>query len=71
MEPSSKSSNKKSSGKEAEFEGQTTEEAITKAEKAFGMDREKMAIKVVCEEQKGLFGMRGAKLAKIKVLLKK
>ena len=49
-----------------EFEGGTVEEAIEKAEKAFGVSRETLTIKVVCEEQKGLFGMRGAKLAKIK-----
>jgi predicted RNA-binding protein Jag len=56
---------------EAEFEADTTEEAINKAEKALGLDRNKMKIKVVCEEKKGLFGMRGAKMAKIKVLFKK
>lgn len=56
---------------EAEFEADTTEEAISKAEKSLGIDREQMKIKVVCEEQKGLFGMRGAKTAKIKVLFKK
>ncbi len=56
---------------ELEFEADTTEEAITKAEKSLGIDREKMEIKIVCEEKKGLFGMRGAKLAKIKVLFKK
>lgn len=55
---------------EAEFEGHTTEEAIRKAEKSFGVDREKMRIKIVCEEQKGLFGMRGTKLAKIKAIKK-
>jgi predicted RNA-binding protein Jag len=56
---------------EAEFEAETTDEAISKAEKTLGIDREQMKIKVVCEEKKGLFGMRGAKLAKIKVSFKK
>jgi hypothetical protein len=28
-------------------------------------------IKIVCEEQRGLFGMQGAMAAKIKVILKK
>jgi len=56
---------------EREFEADTTEDAINMAEEALGIDREKMEIKIVCEEQKGLFGMRGAKLAKIKVLFKK
>lgn len=55
---------------ESEFEGHTTEEAIKKAEKSLGLNRDKMEIKVVCEEKKGLFGMRGSKLAKIKVIKK-
>ena len=55
---------------ELEFQGQTTEEAIKKAEKSLGIDRDQMDINVVCEEKKGLFGMRGAKLAKIKVVRK-
>ncbi len=49
-----------------EFEGSTVEEAISKAEKVLGVPRETLEIKVVCEEKRGLFGMRGAKLAKIK-----
>ena len=49
-----------------EFEGGTVEEAIGKAEKAMGVSREILEIKIVCEEKRGLFGMRGAKLAKIK-----
>jgi len=54
---------------EAEFEGQTVEEAILKAEKTLGLDREKMDIQVVCEEKRGLFKMAGAKQAKIKVVV--
>jgi predicted RNA-binding protein Jag len=50
-----------------EFEGATVEEAIGKAEQSLGVPRETLQIKVVCEEKRGLFGMRGAKLAKIKV----
>lgn len=50
-----------------EFEGSSVEEAISKAEQVLGVPRETLEIKVVCEEQKGLFGMQGAKLAKIKV----
>ncbi len=59
-----------SDNEETEFEGYTTEEAIKKAEKILGVDREEMKIKVVCEEKKGLFGMRGSKQAKIKVIKK-
>jgi predicted RNA-binding protein Jag len=53
-----------------EFEGITVEEAIDKAEKALGVSREILDIKVVCEEKRGLFGMQGAKPAKIKVIKK-
>lgn len=55
------------SGDVKEFEGGTVEEAIEKAEKSLGVSRETLEIKVVCEEKRGLFGMRGAKAAKIKV----
>jgi predicted RNA-binding protein Jag len=53
-----------------EFEGATTEEAIIKAEQTLKVGREALDIKIVCEEKRGLFGMRGAKLAKIKVAKK-
>ena len=53
-----------------EFEGNTVEEAIKKALESLRVPRESVKIKVVCEEKKGLFGMGGAKLAKIRVLLK-
>ena len=56
-------------GETREFEGGSVEEAINKAEKVLGVSRETLEIKVVCEEMKGLFGMSGAKLAKIKVKL--
>ncbi len=53
-----------------EFEGTSVEEAIKKALKVLSVPREAIKVKIVCEEQKGLFGMEGAKLAKIKVFLK-
>lgn len=53
-----------------DFEGSTVEDAIKKAIKVTGVSREKMMIKIVCEEQRGLFGMEGASPAKIKVHLK-
>lgn len=53
-----------------EFEGNTVEDAIKKAVKFLKIPRDKLDVKVVCEEQKGLFGMEGAKPAKIKVILK-
>lgn len=58
-------------GNYIEFEGSTVEEAIEKAVQFTGVAKDRMEIKVVCEEKRGLFGMRGAALAKIKVAMKK
>ena len=58
-------------GNAREFEGKTVEEAMKKAMAELQVPKEQMDVRVVCEEKKGLFGMRGAKLAKIKVVLKK
>lgn len=57
--------------KSAEFEGGTVEDAIKKALNQLGVTREAINVKIVSEEKKGLFGMEGAKPAKIKVSLKK
>lgn len=56
--------------KSIEIEGGTVEEAIEKAMKLLGASRDDIVVKIVCEEKKGLFGMEGAKPAKIKVSLK-
>ena len=53
-----------------EFEGNTIDEAINKAVLKFGVEKKKLDIKILCEEQRGLFGMQGAKSAKIKVKIK-
>ena len=53
-----------------EVEGSTVEDAIEKAIQLLGVSRDDIDVKVVCEEKKGLFGMEGAKPAKIKVSLK-
>ena len=53
-----------------EVEGNTVEDAIKKALSILKVSREEIIVKVVVEEQKGLFGMEGAKPAKIKVSLK-
>ena len=55
--------------KTIEVEGSTVEDAIKKALKFFNVSREALSVKVVCEEKRGLFGMAGAKPAKIKVTL--
>ena len=54
-----------------EFEGATVEDAIKKALDELKISRKDIIVKVVCEEQRGLFGMEGAKLAKIKIVLKR
>ena len=54
-----------------EFEGDTVDEAINKAVLTLGVSKNNLEIKIVCEEKRGLFGMRGAKTAKIKASIKK
>ena len=56
--------------KSTEVEGATVEDAINKAMALFNVRRDEIIIKIVCEEKKGLFGMEGAKPAKIKVNLR-
>ena len=56
--------------KSIEVEGNNVEDAIKKAMEILQASREDIDVKIVCEEQKGLFGMEGAKSAKIKVSLK-
>lgn len=50
-----------------EIEGKTVEEAIKKALKELKLPRDKVKIEVLSEEERGLFGMPGAKPAKIRV----
>lgn len=50
-----------------EIEGKTVEEAIKKALKELKLPREKVKIQVLSEEEKGLFGMPGARPAKVRV----
>jgi spoIIIJ-associated protein len=52
-----------------EVEGITVEEAIEKALSTLKLKRKQVKIEVLCEEEKGLFGMPGAKPAKVKVSL--
>lgn len=61
---------KEKTPKSIEVEGSTVEEAIKKALELLNVSREEINVKIVCEEKKGLFGMEGAKPAKIKVSLK-
>lgn len=50
-----------------EVEGRTVQEAIKKALKELQLPRDKVKIQVLSEGQGGLFGMPGAKPAKIRV----
>jgi spoIIIJ-associated protein len=52
-----------------EIEGKTVEEAVKKALKELKLPREKVKIEVLAEEKRGLFGMPGAKPAKVRVSL--
>jgi spoIIIJ-associated protein len=57
-------------GNSLEFEGASVEEAVRKAIKTLKISREEFEVKIVCEEKRGLFGMGGAKPAKILVIIK-
>lgn len=50
-----------------EVEGTSVEEAVKKALKQLKLPRSKVKIEVLSEEEKGLFGMPGAKPAKVRV----
>jgi len=51
-----------------EIEGKTVEEAIKKALRELKLPRNKVKIEVLAEEKRGLFGMPGASLAKVRVI---
>jgi spoIIIJ-associated protein len=54
-----------------EVEAKTTKEAIRIALERLKARKEDVEIKILREENKGLFGMEGAQLAKIKAIVKK
>jgi len=55
--------------KSVEIEEVTVEDAIKKALKVLKLPKEKVKIEILSEEEKGLFGMAGAKLAKIRATI--
>ena len=57
--------------KSIEIEGRTSQEAIKIALKELGATRDQVQVEVLSEEDKGLFGMKGAKPARVRVTLKK
>lgn len=54
-----------------EIEAKTIKEAIEIALEKLHTTKDKVDIKILSEERKGLFGMEGHNLAKIKATLKK
>ena len=50
-----------------EVEGKTVEDAVKKALKELRLDRDRVKIEVLAEGEMGVFGMPGAKLAKVRV----
>ncbi|MBI4845024.1 MAG: Jag N-terminal domain-containing protein [Candidatus Omnitrophica bacterium] len=59
--------NKQESDIKKEYEGSTVEEAIEKALNDLKLSKDKVKIKILREGTRGLFGMEGAKKAKIQV----
>jgi spoIIIJ-associated protein len=55
--------------KAIEIEGNTVEEAIKKALQQLQLPRKKVRVEIISEEAKGLFGMPGTKLAKVRVTI--
>jgi spoIIIJ-associated protein len=53
-----------------EVEGKTLDQAIEKALKILGVPKSMVDIKLLSEEEKGLFGMQGSQPAKIQVSIK-
>ena len=54
-----------------EAEAKTTKDAIKLALRKLKAGRDDVEIKILREEHKGLFGMEGAELAKVKATIKK
>ncbi len=54
-----------------EVQGRTSQEAIKIALKKLGVSRNQVKVEILSEEDKGLFGMEGARQARVKVSLKK
>lgn len=50
-----------------EVQGQTVQDAVKKALRELKLPRDRVKIEVLSEEEKGLFGMPGAKPAKVRV----
>ena len=56
--------------KEIEVEAKSVSEAVAIALKKLDVKRDEVAIEILSEETKGLFGMQGSKPARVKVTVK-
>lgn len=56
--------------KTIEAEGATVKQALAKALQLLSARRDQVVVKILSEEERGLFGMKGASLAKVRVTLK-
>ena len=57
--------------KSVELSAPTLKEAVATALKQLRVAKEQVTIRVLSEEQKGLFGMEGAKPVKVRVTVKR
>lgn len=57
--------------KEVEIEAKTAQEAIGIALERLGAKKNEVEVRILDEENKGLFGMKGSKGAKVKVTMKR
>ena len=55
--------------KSIEVEGKTLDEAVAKALAQLKVKRDEVKIEVLSEEKRGLFGLKGEKPAKIRVIV--
>ena len=58
-------------GETIEVEGRDTKEAISTALKQLGVSKDRVKVKILSEERKGLFGMKGASQAKVRITVVK
>jgi len=54
-------------GDTVEAQGKNTKEAISTALKSLGVSKKRVKVQVLSEERKGLFGMKGAAQAKVRI----
>ena len=54
-----------------EVEGKTVQDAVKKALDQLKVKKDQIKVEILCEEEKGLFGMEGARPAKVRIILNK